>query len=55
MAESQEILLQKIKEQGDIVRKLKSAKESGEKVSKIIHYSLLISNSRLDVELHHVV
>ncbi|KPJ12566.1 Histidyl-tRNA synthetase, cytoplasmic [Papilio machaon] len=34
MAESQEILLQQIKEQGDIVRKLKSAKESGDKQKK---------------------
>lgn len=32
MAESQETLLQQIKEQGDIVRKLKAAKESGDKV-----------------------
>ncbi|XP_013134971.1 PREDICTED: histidine--tRNA ligase, cytoplasmic isoform X2 [Papilio polytes] len=32
MAESQETLLQQIKEQGDIVRKLKAAKESGDKI-----------------------
>lgn len=32
MAENQEVLLQKIKEQGDLVRKLKAAKESKEKV-----------------------
>ncbi|CAH2062900.1 unnamed protein product, partial [Iphiclides podalirius] len=32
MAETQETLLQKIKEQGDVVRKLKAAKESGEKI-----------------------
>lgn len=33
MADSQENLLLKIKEQGELVRKLKAAKESNEKVS----------------------
>lgn len=33
MSESQEILLQKIKEQGDLVRKLKATKASNDKVS----------------------
>lgn len=33
MADNQEVLLIKIKEQGDIVRKLKAAKESSDKVS----------------------
>lgn len=32
MADTQESLLLKIKEQGDLVRKLKAAKESSEKV-----------------------
>ncbi|XP_059061954.1 histidine--tRNA ligase, cytoplasmic-like isoform X1 [Achroia grisella] len=36
MAESQEILLQKIKEQGDLVRKLKAAKEANEKAKKTV-------------------
>lgn len=35
MAETQETILLKIKEQGDLVRKLKAAKESSEKVSYI--------------------
>ncbi|XP_060800855.1 histidine--tRNA ligase, cytoplasmic isoform X1 [Amyelois transitella] len=34
MAESQELLLQKIKDQGDLVRKLKLAKESNEKIKE---------------------
>ncbi|XP_050672654.1 histidine--tRNA ligase, cytoplasmic isoform X1 [Leptidea sinapis] len=34
MAEDQNILLEKIKEQGDIVRKLKASKESNDKVKK---------------------
>lgn len=33
MADSQESILVKIKEQGDLVRKLKAMKESNEKVS----------------------
>lgn len=33
MADNQETILLKIKEQGDLVRKLKAAKESNEKVS----------------------
>lgn len=32
MAENQEVILQKIQAQGDLVRKLKAAKESSEKV-----------------------
>ncbi|KAJ2950475.1 hypothetical protein O0L34_g8719 [Tuta absoluta] len=34
MADSQEVLVQKIKEQGDLVRKLKSAKESSDKIQE---------------------
>ncbi|XP_028177393.1 histidine--tRNA ligase, cytoplasmic isoform X1 [Ostrinia furnacalis] len=41
MAESQESLLQKVKDQGDLVRKLKAAKESSEKAKKTnIEYNL---------------
>ncbi|XP_060800856.1 histidine--tRNA ligase, cytoplasmic isoform X2 [Amyelois transitella] len=40
MAESQELLLQKIKDQGDLVRKLKLAKESNEKGKEIKYYDL---------------
>lgn len=41
MADSQDTILQKIKEQGDLVRKLKAAKESSEKVSVVIYSSLI--------------
>lgn len=41
MAETQEVLLQKIKEQGDIVRKLKAAKESSEKVNLLTNFTIL--------------
>lgn len=45
MADNQETLLLKIKEQGDLVRKLKAAKESGEKVSFI--FNLLCHESSI--------
>lgn len=41
MADSQDTILQKIKEQGDLVRKLKAAKESSEKVCVVIYPSLI--------------
>ncbi|XP_045763859.1 histidine--tRNA ligase, cytoplasmic isoform X1 [Maniola jurtina] len=65
MAEPQDILLQKIKEQGDLVRKLKAAKESSEKgkssqdLGKInrhlSEYSYISGYvpSKIDVELHY--
>lgn len=38
MSDSQETLLQKIKEQGDLVRKLKAAKASNDKVSTSLYF-----------------
>ncbi|XP_059061956.1 histidine--tRNA ligase, cytoplasmic-like isoform X3 [Achroia grisella] len=49
MAESQEILLQKIKEQGDLVRKLKAAKEANEKIQEEVK-KLLALKKQLTVE-----
>jgi hypothetical protein len=43
MADSQDSLLQKIKDQGDLVRKLKAAKESSEKVSILVTKIIKIS------------
>lgn len=37
MEDTRELLLQKIKDQGDLVRQLKAAKESGDKVSFLSH------------------
>ncbi|OWR50578.1 Histidyl-tRNA synthetase cytoplasmic [Danaus plexippus plexippus] len=49
MAEHNEILLKKIQEQGDLVRKLKAEKESTEKYSYINGYT----PSRLDFEVYN--
>lgn len=60
MGEPQDILLQKIKDQGDLVRKLKAEKESSEKVST--QYSSFISkerqsmtNSNGKIEVYNVI
>ncbi|XP_026326967.1 histidine--tRNA ligase, cytoplasmic isoform X3 [Hyposmocoma kahamanoa] len=44
MAENQEVLVQKIKEQGDLVRKLKAAKESNEKIQEEVAKLLALKN-----------
>lgn len=60
MGEPQDILLQKIKDQGDLVRKLKAEKESSEKVST--QYSSFVckerqsmTNSNGKIEVYNVI
>lgn len=57
MADAQDSIVQKIKEQGDLVRKLKSAKESSEKVSSLIRPTLNIKIDNdigiTEIKLHH--
>lgn len=51
MAENQEVLTQKVQAQGDLVRKLKAAKESSDKVS--LYKSIMFYLCSLSLKLHH--
>lgn len=57
MAENQEAILLKIKEQGELVRKLKAAKESSEKVRCTINVLSICSYHiyKIVLILHHTL